>query len=89
MKWIKITEQLPPECGWVLVGGINVNGNWLVTTARITCGGNKEWSWFNHDEDIIDVPYSDGTWGPLNISEITHWMDLPPCPDEDIYENLS
>jgi hypothetical protein len=83
MKWIKISEQLPPPLDFVLVCSTPPGDEpQCVAIARKTLSGRWDFPDYNIPDDERQGAYMDIAW-PFHQEYIKHWMPLPKPPERE------
>jgi hypothetical protein len=77
MNWIPVSERLPTEYETVLVatGGSVSAGEIRLPGSEDDC--DEPW-WMVFKEKRHNVGWA----GSVDLKDVTHWMPLPPLPEE-------
>ena len=69
-EWISVKDRLPDKYGRYLA----------LTPSRLKGKEYHEWLiYYLPQSGFYDA---DPEWGDIEMDDVTHWMPLPPCPED-------
>lgn len=74
-RWVAVEERLPEEPGLYCVRVLDISLGDEPTHNAVP-------SWEHYDDEAEEWQLSED-WFPVECWRVTHWMPLPPLPEED------